>query len=1022
MKNRLIVLAMLVMLLTGSLMVAVNISLVASSPISKVDYESAVIKAADRLVALQSTTDYGWDWVVTGLTAHSQNPSAPNLYGVTALGLLDAYQLTGNVTYFNAAKAVADYLVSLGSGTYHYQFDLEFLIKFAEISGDTAYYTFASEVWTWMKANIDRYADGHQVDLYNYYYTRYGESQGAATWATGDWAIAALELDDAIWAKAMTDVIKANYTKMEPDSQGWQYIGWGKALKAFQAVNSTAYATEIADIVSILASRQQADGSFTGWVQDEAYVIMGLVSVGEIGIAENATEWLIEHQGYDSIIGGWKFPDGNEYSEVTSEAGQAIFRVIQAIGTVDLDHYSDGIIDVKTMTISQAIKAAYSGDTIIVHAGIYNEALYIDKSLTVKAAGDGLVVIKGAQMRVTNYGNRQATIFVENAANVILEGFDIEGEGLGVPSGTKSYAVLYENSTGIIRNCVVSPNTMGDMFSTAIAFWDNSVVTVENSVVKNFGRIGIYSNNATSIIRGNKIIGQIYTLNNQVIYGIEIEDYSGPSVAEITGNKIYNCNNTNPSPLWSSAAILVDAWREWADYYNLALLPSTVAITYNEIYNNYESIELVANEFSYAHYNNFYNNTYGVISAPENWTTNPTYYVFDARYNWWGDASGPYHNTTWTYMGEPYGPNYGLGDPVSDYVLYVPWLQSVFVPPPRHNVAVVDIAVNASIVLPADTGRIVLAGSVVEIKVTVKNKGNTFESFAVNTIVSNYNGAQVAVLPSQNIVDIAPGSTQLLTFYWDTRGVSAGGYIIRAIASTVPGEAFFDTFDNTKAIICTVASYMPKIPVVKADPTYKEWFVRGSFDVNLTIENADVFWDVGGFSVIVRFNPSVVQAVNVTEGPFLKSFGSTYPYWEINNIEGYVQIYVTQLPPRTTTYGNGTLFTIQFKGIGEGECNITLEESELAAWADESKWVVITSVMVPHTVLNGYAKITQPLFGDIDADGRVGLSDLVLLAKAYGSHPGDSNWNEYADLAEPWGLISLTDLVTLAVHYGQHFP
>ena len=215
---------------------------------------------------------------------------------------------------------------------------------------------------------------------------------------------------------------------------------------------------------------------------------------------------------------------------------------------------------------------------------------------------------------------------------------------------------------------------------------------------------------------------------------------------------------------------------------------------------------------------------------------------------------------------------------------------------------------------------------------------------------------------------------------------------------------------------------MPKIPVVKAIPAYKEWFVRGSFDVNLTIENADVFWDVGGFSVIVRFNPSVVQAVNVTEGPFLKSFGSTYPYWEINNIEGYVQIYVTQLPPRTTTYGNGTLFTIQFKGIGEGECNITLEESELAAWADESKWVVITSVMVPHTVLNGYAKITQPLFGDIDADGRVGLSDLVLLAKAYGSHSGEPNWNKYADLAEPWNLISLTDLVTLAVHYGQHFP
>ena len=48
----------------------------------------------------------------------------------------------------------------------------------------------------------------------------------------------------------------------------------------------------------------------------------------------------------------------------------------------------------------------------------------------------------------------------------------------------------------------------------------------------------------------------------------------------------------------------------------------------------------------------------------------------DARFNWWGDPTGPYHNTTWTYKGEPYGPHYGLGDRVSDYVLYDPWLES----------------------------------------------------------------------------------------------------------------------------------------------------------------------------------------------------------------------------------------------------------------------------------------------------------------------------------------------------------
>jgi hypothetical protein len=322
---------LLLIMLIGVLTTVVYVDPVASSPVSMADYIDAVTKVADRLVALQSATDYGWDWDITGLTSHSANPSAGNIYGVTALELLDAYRLTRSATYFAAAKTVADYLVSLGSARYHYNFDLEFLIEFAEISGDTSYKNFASDVWTWIKANRPEFADG--VTLYNWYYnTRYPNSHGGAVWGTGDWAIAALKLGDTAWAVDMANVIADNYTKivLGTDPYGYEYVGWGKALKAFHAVNPAAFANEIADIVSILTPLQQADGSFTGWVQDEAYVIMGLVSVGEISMAEKAAEWLVENQGYDTIVGGWKLPDGKEYSEVTSEAGQAIFSVIQA--------------------------------------------------------------------------------------------------------------------------------------------------------------------------------------------------------------------------------------------------------------------------------------------------------------------------------------------------------------------------------------------------------------------------------------------------------------------------------------------------------------------------------------------------------------------------------------------------------------------------------------------------------------------------------------------------------------------
>jgi parallel beta-helix repeat protein len=64
---------------------------------------------------------------------------------------------------------------------------------------------------------------------------------------------------------------------------------------------------------------------------------------------------------------------------------------------------------------------------------------------------------------------------------------------------------------------------------------------------------------------------------------------------------------------------------------------------------------------------------------------------------------------------------------------------------------------------------------------------------------------------------------------------------------------------------------------------------------------------------------------------------------------------------------------------------------------------------------------TPSLPGDVNGDGKVSLIDLVILAQAYGSKPGDPNWNAAADI-DGNGKVGLTDLVILALHYGQHNP
>jgi PKD repeat protein/RNA polymerase subunit RPABC4/transcription elongation factor Spt4 len=104
----------------------------------------------------------------------------------------------------------------------------------------------------------------------------------------------------------------------------------------------------------------------------------------------------------------------------------------------------------------------------------------------------------------------------------------------------------------------------------------------------------------------------------------------------------------------------------------------------------------------------------------------------------------------------------------------------------RYSIPIHDVAVTE--ITPYKTQ--VTAGEALAISVVVQNEGQAQETFDVTLY---HDGTAI---DTQAATDLNPSATQRLDFEWDTTGVGAGAYTIKAVAATVSGET--DTADNTR--------------------------------------------------------------------------------------------------------------------------------------------------------------------------------------------------------------------------------
>src|SRR3569833_3566978 len=134
-------------------------------------------------------------------------------------------------------------------------------------------------------------------------------------------------------------------------------------------------------------------------------------------------------------------------------------------------------------TISSAVSAATSGDTIVGAPGTYSGGANIDidfggKNLTIKSSGGAAVTIIDCTLAGTN---RYGFIVHQSETAAVIQGFAIENGN----SSTKSGGVQVLASTATIDQCIIKSCTGalgGGIYATESGLHVHANVTVTNTI------------------------------------------------------------------------------------------------------------------------------------------------------------------------------------------------------------------------------------------------------------------------------------------------------------------------------------------------------------------------------------------------------------------------------------------------------------------------------------------------------------------------------------------------------------
>jgi len=173
--------------------------------------------------------------------------------------------------------------------------------------------------------------------------------------------------------------------------------------------------------------------------------------------------------------------------------------------------------------------------------------------------------------------------------------------------------------------------------------------------------------------------------------------------------------------------------------------------------------------------------------------------------------------------------------------------------------------------------------------------------------------------------------------------------------------------------------------------------------ININIQEVEQLYS---FNFTLTFNATILSALEAKIGPFLPPTTSTTI--NIDNTAGIIHFSASIQPPGQPQSGNGTIATITFHVEGLGQTNLTLTQTILLS---------PEGAQITHTTQNGYFN-NKLLIGDLNGDGKIDMTDVGIMIRAFGSKRSEPRYNQDADM-DLDGKIDLKDVALLLKIFGK---